>query len=250
MSSTTPLNSSELNENTSSTSSIYKSESHIINVNDEEIISQNINSKSSPPLKISISRSSSGSQVKIPTPLTQIAYEAISVDNSTEEDINIKGKKSKKHDKSKKKKIEDEHNNENSNNSLTIDDSLGQYRCESPSKFTRDEMDIELTEFNEKYLSVENSDDFVNTPPSSIQSNQSNNKSPQLKTKRHKSNTSSKMKLNPTSRSSSSKMLSQKQKKAKSKMASKLMKQKTQNSSIPDDYINEVKGLSSEEALK
>jgi len=248
MSSTTPLNSGDLNDNNSSTSSTHNSESHIINVNDEEILSINVNSKSSPPLKISLSRSSSGSQVKIPTPLTQVAYEAIIVDNSGEEDISVKGKKSKKRDKSKKKKTEDEHN-ENSNNSLMIDDSLGQYRCESPSKFTRDEMDIELTEFNDKYLSVENSDDIVNTPPSSIQSNQSNNKSPQLKSKRHKSNTSSKTKLNSTSRSSSSKMLSQKQKKIKNKMTSKLMKQKTQNSSIPDDYINEVKGLSSEEAL-
>jgi len=71
--------------------------SHIINMNEEEATNSKSHSSSPPQLKISLSRSSSASQVKVPTPLTQIAYEAISIDDELdEEDITIKGKKNKK----------------------------------------------------------------------------------------------------------------------------------------------------------
>ncbi|OUM63999.1 hypothetical protein PIROE2DRAFT_9387 [Piromyces sp. E2] len=251
MSSTTPLtNSNDSNE--SSTTSLPKSRSlsHVINMNEEEYV----HSSSSPPLRINISRSSSGSQVKIPTPLTQIAYEAISIDGSDEEDITIKGKKSKKKDKSKKNKSLNEEKENKNRNSLGVDDGIinSDYYCESPSKF-REDIDSEFTELNDKNHSVDDTMDISNTPSSSIQSFynvKSSNPNLPSKSKRHKSNTSSKGKLNTTSRSSSSKGIpSMKQKKNKNRISSKIAKQKTQTFSLTDDYINEVKGLSSEEAL-
>jgi len=219
-------------------------------MNEEEYANR---STSPPPLRINISRSSSGSQVKIPTPLTQIAYEAISIDGSEEEDIVVKGKKGKKKDKSKKNKLLNEEKENKNRNSLGVDDFAlnSDYYCESPSKF-RDEMDIELTELNDKNLSLDTMD-ISNTPSSSIQSFgniKSSNANLAAKSKRHKSNTSSKGKLNAASRSSSSKAVTlAKQKKNKNRLSSKIMKQKTQTFSSPDDYISEVKGLSSEEAL-
>jgi len=100
--------------------------------------------------------------------------------------------------------------------------------------------------------------DMVETSTSSIQSYSNirtsntslipNNIS---KSKHNRSNVSSKTKLNSTSKSSSKLAQSSKLRKSKNKLNSKLLKQKTLSSSNQaEDYINEVKGLSSEEALK
>eukprot|EP00833_Pecoramyces_ruminatium_P003152 jgi/Orpsp1_1/1177184/evm.model.c7180000060486.1 len=229
-------------------------------MNEEDFVNSKSRSSSPPPLKISISRSSSASQVKVPTPLTQIAYEAISVDSAEEGEINIKEKKSKKSSKKKKNKYEERGDKQNS---FGLMDSSNEFindtrtRCQSPIKYSRDEIDLEFTELNERNSSIDGMIDIVETPTSSIQSfsnfktsNTSLNPNISSKSKRHKSNTSSKTKLNATSRSSSKIMQSGKPKKNKNKLASKLMKQKTQISSNQDEeYINEVKGLSSEEAL-
>ncbi|ORX80967.1 hypothetical protein BCR32DRAFT_16597 [Anaeromyces robustus] len=260
MSSTIPLTGSshnELNEKSSfdSSHSLSKSQthSHIINMNEEEIVQSQNRSSTQPPLKITISRSSSASQVKVPTPLTQIAYEAISIDESDEDNNNNpKENKTKKSDKVKRKNKNKEREEKNEN-FLYIDDSndfLSQKnRCQSPSRCTRDEIDTEFSDFNEKNNL---GDDIMDTttPTSSIHS--SSNIQSCIKSKRHKSNTSSKTKLNNSSRSSSRVIQANKQKKNKNRLSSKAIKQKSlmaSTSSQSDDYINEVKGLSSEEAL-
>ncbi|ORX41336.1 hypothetical protein BCR36DRAFT_364581 [Piromyces finnis] len=95
--------------------------------------------------------------------------------------------------------------------------------------------------------------DFSNTASSlnqSVSNAKYSNLSAPPKSRRNKSNILSKAKLNNTSKSLSSKaMLSIKQKKNKNRLPSKLLKQKTPTFLSPDEYINEVKGLSSEEAL-
>jgi len=235
--------------------------SHIININEERDKNSKDYPASPPQLKISISRSSSSSQVKEPTPLTQIAYETLSFNDIDEEIAPVKEKKNKKKNKSKKKSKTDDkgikQNNLEFKNEFYDNFNSSEQRCQSPTKLNQDTFNLELTELNGKNLSIDDMIDTVETPNSSFQSfsnfkssNSSLNPTSTTKSKHHKSNTS-KTKINATSKSSSKLVQSSKQKKNKNKLTSKLMKQKTASLTNQfDDYVNEVKGLTSEEALK
>jgi len=234
--------------------------SHIININEERDKNSKDYPASPPQLKISISRSSSSSQVKEPTPLTQIAYETLSFNDIDEEIAPVKEKKNKKKNKSKKKSKTDDkgikQNNLEFKNEFYDNFNSSEQRCQSPTKLNQDTFNLELTELNGKNLSIDDMIDTVETPNSSFQSfsnfkssNSSLNPTSTTKSKHHKSNTS-KTKINATSKSSSKLVQSSKQKKNKNKLTSKLMKQKTASLTNQfDDYVNEVKGLTSEEAL-
>jgi len=260
-------NSYELNKldsndfsNYSLSNSQSQSQSHIININEEKDTNSKTHSVS-PQLKISISRSSSGSYAKIPSPLTQIAYEAINIKGLNEKEAPVKEKKNQKSNKSKKKNKGHE-KGEKRNGTENINDSneyinISKYRSQSPTKFARVDTDLEFSELNERNSLVDGMIDMVETSTSSIQSYSNirtsntslipNNIS---KSKHNRSNVSSKTKLNSTSKSSSKLAQSSKLRKSKNKLNSKLLKQKTLSSSNQaEDYINEVKGLSSEEAL-